>query len=169
MTTYTNKLSIALLATSFAITMLLAGCDNPAGEDDHEDHADPEGLQLVMNGDVIWSYIDREASDDHIDLEEGQETERITVEWLDEDGDEIHGEDLEDEYGLGWEIANEEIVSVEQHDEDGLWSFHLHGETAGETTMQLRLMHGGDDHADFKTPAVDQEDAMTIYVEESSN
>lgn len=166
MMTYTNNISTILLAFAISMTMLLAGCDNPAGDDDHDEHAEPRGLQLVMNGDVIWNYLNGEASDDHIDLEAGSETDLITIEWLDQDGDEIHAEDLDDEFGLGWEIANEDIASVEQHSEDGPWSFHLHGESAGETTMQIMLMHG--DHADFSTPGVDQQDALQIHVEEQT-
>lgn len=157
--------SIRLLALTFVTTILLAGCSNPASDDDdhdHDEHSEPYGIQFVMNGETVVTYQDGN-TEGHFDVEEEHETSLITAEFLDEDGDEIHGEDLDDEYSLAWEIADTDIADIEQHDEDGRWSFHIVGKTAGETTMQFMLMHG--DHADFKTPAVDNDNALEIHVE----
>lgn len=156
-----TKFSTTLLTIIFATAVLIAGCDNPAG-DDHEEHADPAGLQLVMNGEVLLTYMNNEVSG-QLNLVEGVETDLITVEWLDENGEEIHGEDLDEAYSLDWEIEDENIAQVERHNEDGRWSFHMHGESAGVTKIQLMLLHG--DHADLSTPAVNQDDAITVNVE----
>ena len=151
-----------LIALTFAVLLLLAGCDNPSSndeDDDHGEHSEPYSMEFIMNGDTIVSYIDGDVSG-HFDVEEEHETSLITAKFYDEDGDEIHGEDLGDEYSLGWEIANSDHADIEQHDEDGRWSFHIVGKTAGETTAEFKLMHG--DHSDFST------DAIEIHVGEQS-
>ncbi|MEL7834225.1 hypothetical protein [Fodinibius sp. Rm-B-1B1-1] len=150
-----------LIVLTFATALLLAGCNNPASNDDHEEHSDPHSIEFVMNGDTIVTYADGEVSG-HFHLEAGQETSLITAEFFDEDGNEIHGEDLGDEYSLGWEIANTDHADIEQHDEDGKWSFHIVGKSAGETTVIFKLMHGAD-HSDFSTNSIE------IHVEEHNN
>ncbi len=156
-THFSNK----LIAFSFAAVFLIAGCSNPASDDDdHEEHSEPHRIEFVMNGETIVTYSDGDVSG-HFDVEEEHETSLITAEFYDEDGDEIHDEDLGDEYSLAWEIANTDHADIEQHDEDGRWSFHIVGKAAGETTVEFQLMHG--DHSDFST------DPIEIHVEEHSH
>jgi hypothetical protein len=160
--------SIRLLALTFATAILMAGCNNPASndDDDHEEHSEPHAIQFAMNGETIVTYPAGENSG-HFDVEEDHETSLITAEFLDENGNEIHGEDLDDEYSLAWEIADTDIADIEQHDEDGRWSFHIVGKTAGGTTVKFMLMHG--DHADFETPDLDDDNPLQIHVGEHSH
>lgn len=160
MNIFTN-FSTKIITLSFAVTLLLAGCNNPASnDDDHEEHSEPHSIEFVMNGETIVTFNEGDISG-HFQVDEQSETSLITAEFFDEDGNEIHGEDLSDEYSLAWEIANTDHADIEQHDEDGRWSFHITGKTAGETTVEFQLMHG--DHADFST------DPIEIHVEEPSN
>ncbi|MDX1639941.1 MAG: hypothetical protein R3281_18420 [Balneolaceae bacterium] len=152
-----------ILLTVASLLAMLTACSNPAGSDeDHEEHTEPFGLELVLNGQTMIEYFEGEISG-QIQVTEGEETALISVHFLNDEREEIHAEDLDDEYRLEWTIENENIFEIEQHDEDGRWSFHIHGKTAGTSRVQFRLMHG--DHADFETPAVNQDGAITVTVQ----
>ena len=56
------------------------------------------------------------------------------------------------DYSLGQSIADDSIAEFEQHDQDGMYRFHIVGKTAGATTLTLQLLHG--DHADFEAPPI---------------
>ena len=145
--------ALRILSVLFLAGAFLTACDdNPVDEDDDHDHAEVEGLVLIMNGATLVTVEDGEVSG-HIHLAPGEESDLIRVEFMDGDGDEIHDEDLGDEFSLGHDIEDESIAEFEQHDEDGRWAFHIHAEAAGETDLTLMLMHN--DHADFRTPAIE--------------
>lgn len=164
LTHFSNK----LIALIFAATLLLAGCSNPASDDDdHEEHSEPDTIEFLINDDPVASYTySDDNTEGHFDVPEDGESQRITVEFRDEDGDEIHSEDLDDEYSLAWEIANTNIADIGQNDSDGRWEFQILGKTAGETTVQFMLMHG--DHPDFETPGTDASNAIGIHVDGQS-
>lgn len=167
MNIFTN-FSTKLIALTFAVLLLFAGCNNPASNDDedHDEHTEPYSVEFVLIGETVVTYP-YQNTEDHFTVTEGDKTALITAKFYNEDGDEIHDEDLDEEYRLAWNIANTDVADIEQHDEDGRWSFHIKGETAGETAVQFLFQHG-DDHADFKTPDVDESDAITIQVTEQS-
>lgn len=141
-----------LTVLTFAAALLLAGCDNPA-DNGHEEHSDPHSMEFVMNGETIVTYSNDGTISGHFHIEEQQETSLITAKFYTEDGDEIHDEDLGDEYSLGWEVGSTDLADIEQHEADGRWSFHVVGKAAGETTVVFQLMHG--DHSDFSTDPID--------------
>ena len=117
--------SAKFIALTFATTLLLAGCSNPASnDDDHEVHSDPHSIEFIMDGKTIVTYVNGEVSG-HFEVEEEHETSLITVELFDEDGNKIHSEDLDDEYSLGWEISNTDHADIKQHDEDSKWSIGM--------------------------------------------
>lgn len=161
-----GKLIPFFVSILLSATILFAGCDNPASnDDDHNGHSDPHGVRFIMNDEVILTYMDGDA-DGQFNVVEDQETLAITAEFLDEDGDEIHGEDLDAEFSLGWEVGNADLIGIKQHEEDGRWDFRMVGKSAGETTVQFKLMHG--EHADFQTPGVNDGNALQVRVEEQS-
>lgn len=129
---------------------MFAACNNPtSSDDDHDDHSDPFGVALIMNGveiaaqeNGVITYIEG----DHMELEIGEETNLITIRWIAEDGDRFMP-DTDDGYSLRWIVENEDVLEVEQHEEDGAWSFHLAGLSAGESEVNFELYHN--DHADF--------------------
>lgn len=159
--------STRIIALTFATAILLAGCNNPAGSDDdheeHEEHSEPDRIEFLIDGESTASYThSEENTEGHFDLQEEEEIS-VSVEFFDEDGDEIHSEDLDDEYSLDWEVADAEIAEI---NEDERWTFTIQGVNAGNTTVQFKLMHG--DHPDFSTPAIDEEHALEIHVEDSN-
>lgn len=142
-----------LLALTLAGAVGLGACsDDPVGlDDDHEE--DVEGLELVLNGQVIASYDgDDRTWTGELDVAEGEETAHITVRFVDHDGNEVAPED--DTY-LEVDITDETIAEFEQ-DTPGEFGGHVHGIAAGETEAVFKLMHGevGSGHADFETTAV---------------
>lgn len=146
---------IALIAGAFA------ACDsNPIEDDDDHEHtlSDIYRLELVMNGQEIVVIEENELTGGdpgRIVVEEGEETPLISLEAFDEDGDEIHLDELDDEYFLEAGIEDETIAEFEQHEEDGRWAFHIHGRAAGATTLELDLMHNPDNpHSDYTTPEI---------------
>lgn len=137
-----------LFTVLFLSIFIFTSCDNSASVDDHDDHQDPFGVALILNGVEIATQENGVVTyheGDHLELEVGEETNLIQLRWIDEDGDRFVPQ--EDSYSLQWIIGNEDILGVEQHSEDGKWAFHLVGKSAGETNIQFELWHN--DHADF--------------------
>lgn len=153
-----------ILSRILVVTLIagaLAACDsNPIEDNDDHEHtlSDIYRLELIMNGEeivVIEGADLADGYDNEIHVLEGEETPLISLEAFDEDGDEIHLDDLDDEYFLMAEIADETVAEFEQHEEDGRWAFHIHGESQGTTTLELELMHNPDNpHSDYTTPEI---------------
>ena len=136
-----------LLLFTTALILISSACSNSTSSDDHE-HADAEGFILKLNGQEIVRQDPGGTLTGEIEIEPGEETDLITIYFLDDDGDEFQPE--EDEYSLGYEFDEDGIVEFEQHDEDGKWSFHLHAENIEDhTELTLKLLHGS--HSDFTT------------------
>ena len=129
----------------------LAGCDDDPTN--VEEHPEPEGVQLVLNGQTIASYDGgTQTWTGEMDVDVGTETAHISVQFLDGNGNVLQPES--DTY-LEVEVADESIAEFEQ-DTPGEFGGHLHGNAVGETDVVFRLMHGavGSGHADFVTTAV---------------
>lgn len=137
-------------AFALAAAVAFGACsDDPVGV---EDHADPTGVELELNGVVIASYQAGAGWTGELEVLEGQETAHIDVRFVDEDGDPIV---LDDDVYLEVAIEDETIAEFEQ-DTPGEFGGHLHGVAQGETDAVFRLMHGavGSGHADFETTSV---------------
>lgn len=138
-----------LLVTLTAVLFTLTACSNPASSEEEEHHEEPVGAVLTMNGQEVARY-DSEGVTGGIEVSEGEETTLITIWFLADDGDLFQPD--EPEYSLKWEGIDTSIADVEQHDEDGKWSFHIHGEAQGSTSVTFQLDHNG--HADLETEAI---------------
>lgn len=125
---------------------VLSACTNSTGSEE-EEHSDPEGFRLKMNGATLVEQLPGGSLTGEIELAPGEESDLITIQFLDDDGDEFQPD--KPEYSLGYEFEDEGIAEFEQHTEDGKWSFHIHAEAAGITDLHLKLMHNG--HSDFTT------------------
>jgi hypothetical protein len=132
------------------VTGLFAACSNSTGSDDEEEHSEPAGFVLKMNGADVVTQLPGGTVTGEFELEPGDETALITIFFYDEDGDEFQPD--EPEYSLGAEFEDAGIAEFEQHAEDGKWSFHIHAEAEGITDMTLMLMHNG--HSDFNTQGI---------------
>ena len=142
-----SRLSLAL---AFGVFALAACDDDPAAV---EEHAEPEGVELIMSGQTIASFNGATQTwTGEMDVDVGQETPHITVQFVDDDGDPIP---LDEDLYLDVIVEDEAIAEFEQ-DTPGEFGGHLHGVAAGETDVTFRLMHGaiGTGHADFVTTPV---------------
>ncbi|MDX1591087.1 MAG: hypothetical protein R3283_03935 [Balneolaceae bacterium] len=140
--------SILVFILIFSFSVFLASCENSASAEE-EEHSDPFGVALILNGVEIAKQengIVSYAEGENITLAAGSETDLITIRFIAEDGDRFVPDESEG-YGLEWLVGNESITEVEQHAEDGAWSFHLVGLAAGDTDVRFGLLHN--DHADF--------------------
>lgn len=139
-------LSLAVLGA-----LTLAGCEDSPTEP--EEHGDAASLRLVMNGATIASFSwTTNTWTGEMEVEVGEETPHIDVEFLDEDGDVI---DFDSDLYLEVDVEDEAIAEFEQ-DTPGEFGGHLHGEAEGETDVTFMLMHGavGSGHVDLETTAV---------------
>ena len=157
LSTNTSGLLILLLTT-----LLFTACsDNPASSED--EHTDPKGLELVHDGEVVYEYLNgslTEHSHLHFHAGEGYPFE---VHFLNENGEHVHSEDLGEGYSLGWEVENENVLEIHQHEEDTKWTFHLKGISEGGSKVQFKLDHG--DHSHLETPPVTQDGAIEFHVD----
>jgi hypothetical protein len=147
MKTLNNNIFIPFII--FFSFISLTSCNNPASSEEEEEHNEPFGVALIMNGVEIAAQengVITYSDGDRFELGVGEETNLITVRWISEDGDRFIPDTAEG-YSLSWLIGNENVVEVEQHDEDGAWSFHLTGLGAGDSDLQFELFHN--DHEDF--------------------
>ncbi|MEX2575004.1 MAG: hypothetical protein WD317_11930 [Balneolaceae bacterium] len=165
-----NPLNTLAAAVFFFSVFFTACADNSVGNgDNHDDHTDPVGLELVHDGDVILDFLDGEVTEySHMHLEAGEEYQ-FSIHFLDADGDRI--DDFDESYYLDWIVGNEDVLTMEQYDDDDAWSFHLIALDEGESTLQIQLMHGssGSAHADFSTPSVTDDNAIEFHVGESGH
>ena len=165
---FNTSVRTLFLISMLSLGLILSSCDNPAGtdgEEHHHDH-DPYGLQLQMNGEVIFSYFDGR-TEGHQHLKAGAESDPITVLFLDESGNPIPGVSLGDNYSLGWKIENKDVLAVYQHTDEGKWTVYFKGLSEGESAVQFILMHGtgSSAHAHFKTPAINQKNTIEMHID----
>lgn len=139
-------LSLAVIGS-----LALTACEDSPTEP--EEHGDPETVQLVLNGTTIASFsFATNTWTGEMEVEVGEETDHIDVEFLDEDDDVIT---FDSDFYLEVDVADETIAEFEQ-DTPGEFGGHLHGVAEGETDVIFMLMHGavGSGHADATTTAV---------------
>lgn len=142
--------NLGAFALASVVALGAAACeDDPTGPDD--DHGDPASVRLMLGGVEIASATNTTASGE-IHLHPDEETDHITVQFLDDDGDVI---DFDDDFYLDVVVGNEAVAEFEQ-DTPGEFGGHAHGVAVGETTMIFRLMHGavGSGHPDFSSAAI---------------
>lgn len=140
------------LAVLAALALVLGACSDSMTETEDE-HAEPDGVELVLGGQVIASYDgDTQTWTGELEVDEGEETAHISVRFVDHDGDPIP---IDDDLYLEVDIEDTSIAEFEQ-DTPGEFGGHLHGHMAGETDVTFKLMHGavGSGHADFVTQPV---------------
>ena len=152
-----NINTIKLLTLSF-IVLIASSCSDPSSSDGDEDHADVDGLELLINDVVVYKefdgayYIDGTVSEVSpvISIAVDQ-TLDITVHFLGPDGNEIEHEEEEEEEELDFTITDGGIISIEMeaHEDEGHHEllFELTGIASGSTDFKISLAHG--DHSDY--------------------
>ena len=131
--------------------------NTPVDTEHEEEHAEAIGLIVRDSGTEIFRVESGQVTGE-IEVGHGLKTALLSVRFIAEDGD-LFTPDEDDNYALDWEIADESIAEVEQYAEDGAWNFHIIGLEEGQTTIRIKINHGG--HADFVSPEIE------IHVEES--
>jgi len=130
--------------------LVLGACSDPMEPDDH---AEAEGVELILGGSVIASYDGETRTwTGELEVDEGEETAHIAVRFVDHEGDPIP---IDDDLYLEVDIEDTSIAEFEQ-DTPGEFGGHLHGHMEGDTDVTFKLMHGevGSGHADFITEPV---------------
>ena len=148
----TRTIGNGLVGLMLLSALALAGCSDSTEPDD-DDHAEPEGVELVVGGQVVASYDGEDQSwTGEMEVNVGQTTPGITVRFVDHHGESIP---LDDELYLEVEVTDESIAAFEQ-DTPGGFGGQLRGVTVGETGVTFKLMHGevGSGHPDFVTMPV---------------
>ena len=130
--------------------------DNLVNTEHEEEHAEAVGLIIRSSGEEIVRYENGEVEGE-IEVGHGLETALLSVRFIAEDGD-LFTPDEDDDYALGWEIADESIAEVKHYAEDSAWAFHIIGLAEGQTTIRIKINHEG--HANFVSPEIE------IHVEE---
>ena len=142
------KLFMNIIAFILFGFMLITGCSddsNPVKDDDTDhDHAEAVGCVVSSSGVELARY-EKGVVTGTLGVKAGEETALLTIRFIASDGDLFQPDG--DHYSLDWELAALDIAEIEQHEEDGKWSFHLVGKKAGATDITLKILHG--DHADF--------------------
>lgn len=135
-------------ALSLAVVLALCACgSDPTGFDDH---ADPEGVVLRLNGQMVASYDgDARSWIGELAVGVGQQPASVSVLFVDHDGGEVQ---IEEDAYFEVIIDNTDVAAF-VHDVPGGFSGRLQGRSAGQTTAVFRLMHGvlGLGHPDFET------------------
>ncbi len=140
-----------LLALTLIGSVALGACDDDPVAVDDDDHGEAAQVQLVMNGAPIATFTFATNSwVGEMEVEVGEETPHIDVNFLEGDGEVIDWDTSE--FYLMVEVEDASIAEFEQ-DTPGEFGGHLHGEAVGETDVRFSLMHGsvGGGHADLVT------------------
>ena len=142
------------MVLALAGLLAVGACDDEGTTGLVDDHGgEVEGVQLVLNGQVIASYDGETATwTGEIEVEVGEETAHIDVRFVDHDGQAVA---LDEDFYLEVEVEDETVAEFEQ-DTPGEFGGHVHGVSVGETDVVFKLMHGavGTGHADFETEPV---------------
>ena len=166
---WSRKAVRRLAIITLPLAAALAACGNPVKVDLHDEHAEVDGLRVVFEGVELYRVLEGDVGCAQepcgIDVNAGEENGPMAVEFLDHDGHEIHGEDLDDEFVLGIDVADSNIVSFTRGSDESKWSFRVKGLQPGETHVRLHLYHGGEqEHPDISTPPLDSLTALTVRV-----
>ena len=135
---------------AMVLALALGACDSTT---EHEEHAEADGVELVIGNQVVASYeVEDQSWDGELEVDAGAETAQITVRFVDHDGDEIS---FDEEVYLEAEAANESIAEFELS-APGAFTGKLRGKMEGQTGVTFRLMHGevGRGHPDLVTTPV---------------
>ena len=122
-----------------------AACDGIT-DDDH-DLAEAEGMVVVdeaTNQTLVTVNAQRQVTGS-LGVRAGQER-ALEVHFTDARGRRIEAD--EDEYSVGYTVANSGIARISEHD----GHLDLRGVAAGSTTAEFRLVHGA--HDDYRSPAI---------------
>lgn len=134
----------SLLAILFVFTsILLSACGSG-----HDHGPTPNGLELVVNGEVVAIQEGTTISYTHgnsIAVPHGEALE-VRVQFFLEDG-ERYNYTTDDGYSLRFNITDTDVLQVTHPINNDEWLMHMRGNAAGSSTINFELWHV--DHSDF--------------------
>ncbi len=141
---------VGLLAALVA-PVVVASCVHAPEEDDH-DHSEPDGM-IIRQDTIVLVEIDEQTVTGSLTVQQGEETEYLTVAFIDHDGDEIEL-DPSESY-LSVTVVGDDIAEWLQP-VAGEFGGRLRGNASGQATLSFSLVHGevGSGHPDYISPAV---------------
>ena len=140
------RLATIFMIFAFASIFTISCDDDPISP--QSEHFEAIGMYISSSGMEIASIL-RGETDDTLYAVLGELTDHMDAQFYDEDENIVDPPDDEDSW-LSWEIDDENIVEVWQHEgEEGGFEFHLRGLQEGQTNIEFMIMHV--DHADFRS------------------
>lgn len=128
--------------------LALAACSDTQ---EPNDHGEPEAVE-IRDGTTVLVTATASAVTGSITVQVGQATPNYDFVFVDGDGDVIT---FDQDFHLEVSVVDETIAGF-HHTSPGAFRGHFDGETAGSTTMDVRLMHGqlGSAHPDWISTAI---------------
>ena len=152
-----------------AVLLVFSGCnDNPVDDDHDQDHSEVIQIEFRSGSVVIYGY---DASDGSVYCDEtpcaishtvGAAPLELDLVLLDEAGDEIGPQMLDEGFGVRLEVEDTGVATVADVSTETSFSARVQAVSVGETAMRVSLLHG--DHADLSTPAYEDDRALVIRV-----
>ena len=140
--------SRSILFFIIIISISFAGCSEDDLVTPQEEHFEAIGIVLYTSGIQIASIL-RGVTSDTLKVELGQDSDHIDVKFYNED-EVIVDPPSDTEKTFAWEIDNESLVTINQHEgEEGGFEFHLEGLAQGITQVEFFIDHEG--HHDFRS------------------
>ena len=141
MTPLNSKL---ILITVIVLTLFFTACGGG-----HDHGPTPNGLELIVNGEVIaiqeGTEITYHNNANAIVVPEGESLE-VRVQFFLEDG-ERYDYRTDDGYSLRFNITDTNVLQADHPINNDEWLMHLRGESAGTSVINFELWHV--DHSDF--------------------
>lgn len=144
-----------LIVFFLALSIIVTGCNNPAGGDE-EEHPHAEGAVLKTDDgedeEIIVQIEEGQVQFGEINVTSGEQTLHINIYFLDEDGNEFQPD--EPDFELRWDQIDTSVAEIVQADSDGTWGFHVVGIEQGQTQVRFKMWHLGEEHAEYVTPNI---------------
>lgn len=143
------KIVIHILVV-FSILFVVYGCGDSNPVESEEEHFEAIGLFILSDSDTLVIYEGGVVSGE-IDVDNGDLTSLLHVEFLTEDGD--IGLPPNDEWSMDWSIADTSFADlIANAVELQQYNFFILGKKVGTTTIKIIINHQG--HKDFESKEI---------------
>ena len=137
---------LTFLSVILSFTFFIACEEDPVTP--QEDHFEAIGMVFYTSG-IEVARIQRGETSDTLFALKDTLSDHFEVMYFDKE-ENIVDPPSEDHASLSWQIDDQTIVEVWQHEgEEGAFEFHLKGLNIGETEIEFFIMHN--DHSDYRS------------------
>ncbi len=139
---------ISLIYLVLATLLIISACSDDDPLTAEEDHFEAIGMYFSTSG-IEIARILRGETTDTLEAPVGGLSDHTEIMFFNED-EELVDPPSDEEKSLSWEIEDESIVEVYQHEgEEGGYEFHLRGLKEGVTAIEFFVLHEG--HNDYRS------------------